>query len=138
LVIAEGVIPYFSNADVASLAEDLSSIPSFRRWILDFDNAGKRRMPRGWDRKLQAAPFRFSVDNWFEFFKHAGWRPRKVITSAEESERFNRPCPFPFPWGLIMRALPELRRKVLTVSGAVLMEKNAAPPEPDGAAAGGP
>jgi methyltransferase (TIGR00027 family) len=123
LLIAEGVIPYLSNDEVASLARDLCSIPSFRRWILDFDNAGKRRMPRGWARKLRAAPVLFSVDDWFEFFKQAGWRPGKVITSAEESERINRPCPFPFPWGLITRALPELRRRVLTASGAVLMEK---------------
>jgi len=124
LVIAEGVIPYFSNDDVASLAGDLSSIPAFCRWILDFDNAGKRKIPRGWAGKLRAAPFLFSVDNWFEFFKQAGWRPRKVITSAEESERVARPYPFPFPWGLIVHALPEVRRRVLTVSGAVLMEKN--------------
>jgi methyltransferase (TIGR00027 family) len=137
LVIAEGVIPYFSNDDVASLARDVSSIASFRRWILDFDNAGKRRMPRGWARKLQAAPFLFSVDDWFEFFKQAGWRPRKVISSAEESERLNRPYPFPFPWGLIMRALPEVRRRVLTVSGAVSMEKIATPQEP-AEASGGP
>jgi methyltransferase (TIGR00027 family) len=138
LLIAEGVIPYFSNEEAASLARDLYSILSFRYWILDFDNAGKRGMPRGWARKLRAAPFLFSVDNWFEFFKQAGWRARKVITSAEESELFNRPCPFPFPWGLIVRALPELRRRVLTVSGAVLMEKNATPPEADDAASGGP
>jgi len=135
---AEGVIPYFSNEEVASLARALSAIPSFRYWILDFDNAGKRRMPRGWARKFQAAPFLFSMDNWFEFFKQTGWRPRKMITSAEESERVNRPCPFPFPWGLIMRALPEIRRKVLTVSGAVLLEKNATPPAPPDRASGGP
>jgi methyltransferase (TIGR00027 family) len=124
LLIAEGVIPYFSNDDVEGLAGDCFSIPSLRHWILDFDNAGKRRMPASWARKLQAAPFLFHVDDWFEFFKQAGWVPRKVITSAEESERNNRPCPFPFPWGLIMRALPEVGRKVLSVSGAVMMEKN--------------
>jgi methyltransferase (TIGR00027 family) len=127
LLIAEGVIPYFSNDEVANLARDVGSIASFRLWILDFDNAGKRGMPRGWARKLQAAPVLFSVDNWFEFFKQAGWRPRKVITSAEESDRVNRPFPFPFPWGLIMHALPELRRRVLTASGAVLMEPSRGP-----------
>jgi methyltransferase (TIGR00027 family) len=132
LLIAEGVIPYFSNDDVEALASDLYSIPAFRHWILDFDNAGKRRMPRGWARKLKAAPSLFQVSDWFEFFKQAGWQPRKVITSAEESERINRPCPFPFPWRLIMHALPEVSRKVLSVSGAVLMEKNATPPEPAG------
>jgi methyltransferase (TIGR00027 family) len=124
LLIAEGVISYFSNDDVASLAAELFAIPPFRYWILDFDNAGKRKMPKSWVKKLKAAPFLFHVDDWFEFFRQAGWQPRKVITSAEESELVNRPFPFSFPLGLIMHALPrEISRRILTVSGAVWMEK---------------
>jgi methyltransferase (TIGR00027 family) len=123
LLIAEGVIPYFSNEDVANLARDLHAIRSFRQWILDFDNAGKRSTPRGWAKKLQAAPFLFQVPDWFKFFEQSGWRSRKIITSAEESERIDRPFPFDFPFGLIMHAFPkEVTRRVLSLSGAVLME----------------
>jgi methyltransferase (TIGR00027 family) len=124
LVISEGVVSYFCNDDIALLAKELFAMPSLEYWIQDFDNAGKRPQPRGWAQRLEAAPFRFQVTDWFGFFKQCGWRPKKIITNLEESQRNNRPYPFDFPFGLIMRALPgEMRRKILSLSGAVLMEK---------------
>ena len=124
LVIAEGVIPYFSNADAATLAADLSAIAPFRHWIMDFDNAGKRPMPPAWEKRLKSAPFLFQVDDWFEFFKQFAWRPAKVITSAEHSEAINRPYPYSFPQGLLMHSLPaSVRRRILGLSGAVLMRR---------------
>jgi len=124
LLIAEGLIPYFSAIDVASLVNDVFAIPSFCCWILDFDNAGIRRTPRSWSARLKAAPFLFEVKDWFHFFDHLGWAPQTVITSAEESERINRPFPFSFPRGLIMHMLPaDMRRKVLSASGAVLLAR---------------
>jgi methyltransferase (TIGR00027 family) len=129
LVIAEGVIPYFSNDDAASLAVDLSSIASFRHWIMDFDNAGERRTPRAWEKRLKNAAFLFQVADWFEFFKQYAWHPHKVITSTDQSEAINRPYPFSFPLGLAMHALPaSVRRKILSLSGAVLMRRQ--PREP--------
>jgi methyltransferase (TIGR00027 family) len=124
LLIAEGVIPYFSNDDIATLAGDLYVIPSFRTWILDFDDAGKRRMPREWEKRMRAAPFLFEVADWFGFFRQFGWHPCKVITSAEQSEKINRPYPLAFPLGLLMYTLPPaVRRKILSLSGAVLLQK---------------
>jgi methyltransferase (TIGR00027 family) len=126
VVITEGVIAYFCNDDVALLAKELFAMPSMEYWIQDFDNAGRRPQPRGWAQKLKAAPFRFQVTDWFEFFKQCGWRPKKIITNLEESERNNRPYPFDFPFGLIMRALPrEMTRKILSLSGVMLMDKAA-------------
>jgi methyltransferase (TIGR00027 family) len=124
LVITEGLVAYFCNDDVALLAKELFAMPSIAGWIQDFDNAGSRPQPRGWAKKLEAAPFRFQVKNWFEFFKEYGWRPRKLITNLEESERNHRPYPLDFPFGLILRALPkEMSRRILSLSGAVLLEK---------------
>ena len=125
LLIAEGVIPYFSVADTATLADDIFSIPSFRHWIMDFDNAGKRRMPRAWEKRLATAPFLFQVADWFEFFKRFDWYSYRVITSAEQSERIQRPYPRVFPLGYLMHALPaSVRRKILSLSGAAWMQKN--------------
>jgi methyltransferase (TIGR00027 family) len=124
LIISEGVLPYLSNGDVASLAADLYSTPCCQNWIMDFDNAGKRRMPRAWEKRLRAAPFRFQVADWFEFFKQSGWHPQRIITSAEESAQLRRPYPFAFPLGLLMHALPaSVRQKILSLSGAVMMRK---------------
>jgi methyltransferase (TIGR00027 family) len=126
LVITEGFISFFSNDDVAILAKELLALPSAAFWIQDFDNAGARKMPKGWAEKLKAAPFRFRVSNWFEFFKQSGWQPHAIISCAEESKRINRPYPLDFPYGLLMRALPkEMSQKIQGLSGAVMMKPSA-------------
>ena len=123
LVITEGVLSYFSVHDAATLADELAAFPSIRFWIQDFDNAGQRRSPRGWEAKLKAAPFLFKVKDWFEFFEKYGWRSSHIITNFEESQRINRPYPLDFPFGLILRALPKaMSQKILSLSGAVLMQ----------------
>ena len=120
LMLAEGVLPYFSNDDVARLADDLHA--HSQSWILDFDNAGARETPRSWATRLRAAPMLFQPIDWFRFFENCGWYARQVITSAEESERLNRPYPFSIPWGVLMHALPRsVRQRILSVSGAVLL-----------------
>jgi methyltransferase (TIGR00027 family) len=124
LLIAEGVIPYLSNDEAAALAKDLHAIPSFRYWILDFDNAGSRKTPKSWAERLSAAPFLFDVQDWFKFFDEQAWHARKVVTSAQESDRVGRRYPLAFPLGLLMRVLPrEVQRRILSASGAVLMER---------------
>jgi methyltransferase (TIGR00027 family) len=126
LLIAEGVMPYLSNEAVADLAKELLEVPSFHYWILDFDNAGARKTPKRWAKQLKAAPFLFEPGDWFKFFAGCGWQARKVITSAEESEKLNKPYPFVFPQGLLMRVLPrEVRRRIMSVSGAALLAKDA-------------
>ncbi len=126
LLIAEGVMPYMSNEAVADLGRELHAIPSFYYWILDFDNAGVRKTPKRWAEQLKAAPFLFRPGDWFKFFADCGWRVRRVITSAEESDKLKKPYPLVFPQGLLMRALPrEVRRKIMSASGAALLTKDA-------------
>jgi methyltransferase (TIGR00027 family) len=124
LVITEGFISYFSNYEISNLAADLRAIPSIRSWIQDFDNAPKRRLPSGWAKKLQAAPFLFEVKDWFGFFEKYGWKPVKTITTADESKRIGRPYPWDLPYGLLLRALPkEMSQRILSLSGVVLMQR---------------
>lgn len=128
LVITEGVLSYFSIHEVATLASELHAIPSIRFWIQDFDNAGQRRLPRGWAAKLKEAPILFKVTDWFGFFEQYGWRFSQVITSLEESQRINRPYPIDFPFGLLLRILPKaMRQKIQSLTGAVLMQSTAGP-----------
>jgi methyltransferase (TIGR00027 family) len=127
LALTEGVISYFTNAEVKHLADDLLAISSIRAWIQDFDNAGRRPLPVGWEKKLKAAPFQFQVDDWFDFFRAAGWRPLKSVTTLEESERIGRPYPLDFPYGLLIRVLPkDMIRKILSLSGIVVLERRQA------------
>ena len=88
LMIAEGVVPYLSNDEVAGLADDLLACAKF--WILDFDDAGIRRTPRSWAKQLQAAPVLFQPIDWFGFFENCG---RSFSHSDDFSER--RPHPRP-------------------------------------------
>jgi methyltransferase (TIGR00027 family) len=126
LIITEGVISYLSVYDASLLATDLSAVPSMSSWIQDFDNSGKPALPKGWAKSLESAPFLFGVKDWFEFFENYGWKSSTKITSFEESSRINRPYPVDFPYGLLMRIIPnEWREKILSLSGAVLMEKPA-------------
>ena len=129
LLISEGLIPFMSAHDVASLARDLATVTSFRHWISDFANLNsKRKTPKGWEDKLKAAPFLFEADDCMAFFKQTGWYPRKIITSGGESETVNRPYPLDFPGGLIMRELPrEVRRRILNLSGVALMHAGKTP-----------
>ena len=124
LIVAEGVIPYFSNADAADLARDLAAVPAFRQWLLDFDNAGARPLPRGWAQLLGAAPFQFRPSDWFRFFHECGWRRTKTVTTAEESARLGRRYPLTFPPGLLMRVLPKaVTERVFSLSGVVMLER---------------
>lgn len=125
LLITEGLLPYFTTAQVTDLARAARSLSSLAYWIQDFDNAGERRaMPKNWDVVFKAAPLVFQVKDWFNFFHAAGWMPTELITSAEEAERVDRAFPPTFPLGLLMRVLPaSMRRKILSTTGAVLMEK---------------
>jgi len=133
LVIAEGVIPYWSNADVALVAADISAVASVRFWLLDFDNAGRRAPPHGWEARLKSAPFLFQADDWFEFFSRCGWMTESMITSAAESARIRRPYPLSFPRGVLMRLLPnDLRQRILGTSGAALMAKRTSPADTRG------
>ena len=123
LVIAEGLVPYLSAREAAELAADLLEVPALRRWLLDFDNAGARPLPRSWAKRLRDAPMLFQVPDWFKFFEECGWRTLRVISSAEESERLGRPYPVAVPLGLLMRLLPrEMARRILSASGAALLE----------------
>lgn len=124
LVIAEGVIPYLPNATVAALAQELFAIASNAFWILDFDNAGKRRLPKEWQRNLAHAPFLFQEDDWLAFLNQAGWRTRRIVTTIQESEQLHRPYPFDFPYNFILRALPsKMRKAILGLSGAALLAR---------------
>lgn len=93
-----------------------------------FDNAGQRRLPRGWAAKLKEAPILFKATDWFGFFEQYGWRSSRVITSLEESQRIKRPYPIDFPLGLLLRVLPNaMRQKIQSLTGAVLMQSTAGP-----------
>lgn len=103
LVLTEGVIPYLTNDQVASLAADLRALDHVRYWIAEYHSPRviKYRERSGLQRKLQNAPFQFKPDDWFGFFAQRGWRPKEIRYLAEEGERLHRPIALPF-WAKIV------------------------------------
>jgi methyltransferase (TIGR00027 family) len=111
LVLTEGVIPYLSNEEVASLADDLRALDRAAYWVVDYVSAEamKYRHRRGMGRVMQNAPFRFAPANWFVFFQDRGWRPKEIRYLPEEGKRLGRPI-----------ALPRLLKLGMTIGGLFL------------------
>jgi methyltransferase (TIGR00027 family) len=105
LVLTEGVIPYLREEEVAALADDLRSAPSYRCWVADYFSprtyAYRRR--RGITQIMANAPFRFKPADYFRFFAERGWTPKEIRYLAEESLRLHRPPPLPFLLKLRLR-----------------------------------
>ena len=97
LILTEGVIPYLTNEEAASLAEALRSMRRARFWIVDYLSAraiafrSRGRVGRA----MQNAPFKFAPADWFSFFREHGWRVKEIHYYPEEAARYSRPMPLP-------------------------------------------
>jgi methyltransferase (TIGR00027 family) len=114
LVLTEGVIPYLTNEEVASLADALRSMRHARFWIVDYLSARavafRRRGRVG--RAMQNAPFKFAPGDWFAFFRQHHWGVKEIHYYLEEAARYSRPMP-----------LPAAARLMLSVSRLWMSEK---------------
>ncbi|HKV47389.1 MAG TPA: SAM-dependent methyltransferase [Candidatus Acidoferrales bacterium] len=97
LVLTEGVIPYLSNEQVASLAGDLHSLNHVCYWIAEYFSPDviKFRERAGVQKRLQNAPFKFRPDDWFGFFVQRGWYAKETRYLSEEGKRLRRPVDVP-------------------------------------------
>lgn len=128
LVITEGVIPYLTNEEAGQLAKDLRKQPTFRFWIQDYSKSTKyMRNPGKLKQKLKNAPFRFDHADPLGFFTGYGWKVRTDIKAIDEGESLGRPFPIAFPWNLLMRLIPKVRRnEARQAMGYVLFEADIA------------
>jgi methyltransferase (TIGR00027 family) len=81
LILSEGLLIYLSEAEVASLAEDLSRPHSFENWIIDIASPGLLRMmmkKMGPHLGEAGAPFKFGPEAGPDFFTAHGWRAADV------------------------------------------------------------
>ncbi len=95
LVLTEGVVPYLTNDQAASLADDLRALGHARYWVVDYlepELADVRRRG-GMQRAMRNAPFLFAPADWHAFFREHGWRASQVRYIPEEAERLGRPIP---------------------------------------------
>jgi len=127
LVIAEGLLVYLAPEEVAALATDLHSQPSFQEWLIDLASPQLiKRMSRTWGKNVAAggAPFRFAPEEGTEFFRPYGWREAVFRSTWEESQRLKRTMKGAWIWNLIGKlSTKKGKEKFRRFSGYVLLER---------------
>jgi methyltransferase (TIGR00027 family) len=129
LVLTEGVIPYLTDEQVGSLADDLHAIRCTQLWITEYFSPFMQAMRRRWKTgMMRNAPFQFEPQDWFGFFRQHGWQQKQIRYFAEEGRRYRRWPTSSFlrrvMW-LVMGALAsKARREAMRKSaGYVLLER---------------
>jgi methyltransferase (TIGR00027 family) len=128
LVVSEGLLIYLAPEQVATLAADLASPPSFRWWLIDLGSPGLLKMiQKSWGPILAAgnAPFRFAPAEGTRFFEPHGWREAEFRSTWDESIRLKRTMRLAWLWALIGRFMsPKRREEARRFSGIVLFERS--------------
>ena len=127
LVVAEGLLIYLTDEQVAGLATELRRQQSFRWWLIDLASPRLLQiLEKSWGRTLAQgnAPFRFAPPNGTEFFRQLGWREVSYRSALEEAYRLKREMPMMWFWRLLSRLSPlEKREEFRRISGFVLLER---------------
>jgi methyltransferase (TIGR00027 family) len=110
LILTEGVVPYLSLDEAASLAQDLRALDRARYWIVDYfsPEALRYQARKGVDRAMQNARFRFAPPDWVGFFAERGWRSKEIRYLAELGEQLHRPIPLPRLFLIAMKIIAPL------------------------------
>jgi len=125
LVITEGVVIYLAPEEVRNLAQDLASVPGIHFWIQDYRNnaPGGWRIPKGYQRRMKSAPFRFMPPDTKMFFAPLGWTEEVEILTGNEARRLKRPVPLGFPFNFLMRLMPAKKRASFNSSSGYILFK---------------
>jgi methyltransferase (TIGR00027 family) len=127
LVVTEGLLIYLGDDEVAALARDLHTSPTFQWWLIDLINPRlKKMMDRTVGKQLTAgnAPFKFAPAAGTKFFEPFGWRELDFRSSLEEARRLHREMPGMWFWRLIGKLYSKKRQaEVPRMSGFPLLER---------------
>lgn len=110
LIITEGLLIYFANQEVTSLAQDLSAVPAFHDWVLDIASPGLVKMLKermGNEMGKGSTEFKFGPAEGPEFFTPCGWRPVDVRSTLKTAAALQRLT----PWFRLLALLPESKDK---------------------------
>ncbi|MHB1312709.1 MAG: class I SAM-dependent methyltransferase [Gemmatimonadaceae bacterium] len=127
LVVAEGLLLYLSDENVAALATDLHGQPAFHSWLIDLASARLLQwMQRSWGKTAAFgnAPFRFAPAEGTAFFERSGWREREYRSAWTESKRLKRTMRGAWLWGIFaLLQTRKQRAESLRMSGFVMLDR---------------
>lgn len=92
-VVSEGLLIYFTDEEVASLATDLAQSEHVESWSVDLASPGQLKlMQRTTGRQLSqaGAAFKFGPPEGANFFVQYGWQPRAIEGLLKTAAQFNR------------------------------------------------
>lgn len=123
-ILTEGVVPYLSEEQTATLAEDLRQQSHFNYWIVDYFSPRVYKYMQAAQRKQQMknAPVVFYPSDWFGFFKAHGWTQKDIRYQTVESLKLGRKTPNPWWAQLLSYLMPPARREEMKrFTGYVLL-----------------
>lgn len=125
-VLTEGVLPYLTEDQVTSLAEDLTAQNQIQFWIVDYISPliyKYLKTPKR-TQQMKNAPFHFTPPDWFGFFKDRKWEPKTIEYLPEEGVKLGRRMPMPLVAKIVGPFLSaETKKKFLQSSGYMIMER---------------
>lgn len=121
LIVAEGLLIYLPEAEVAALSRELAETPRFERWIVDIASPGLVRMMQqrmGDVLTTGGASFQFAPAEGPAFFERYGWTAIDVESLFETAARVKR-----LPWTLrLLMRLPQPKGPNRIWSGVCRLE----------------
>jgi methyltransferase (TIGR00027 family) len=115
VVMTEGLLVYLDEAAVRSLAVELRSSGSVKRWILEAvaPEVLKRNM-RAWGHVLRRAnaQWKFAHADGFEFYGKLGWSPVVARSFFDETRRLGRTVRHEWMLRLLGSASSSFRKKL--------------------------
>ena len=93
LVVAEGLLVYLTEEEVASLGKDLAAPVAFQHWIIDLASPALLHMlARKMGAPLDQAgvPLRFAPQQGPEFFTRCGWKAEEIHSIIRAAAKLNR------------------------------------------------
>lgn len=126
-VVTEGLLIYFTEPQVASLAADLHAQPNVSFWLIDLASPRLLKiMQRTWGKSVAKgnAPFRFAPAVGTDFFTPLGWMAAQFRSTMEEAHRLRREMRGMWFWRVVGRLYPKrTQEEFRRMSGVVLLER---------------
>lgn len=130
LIVAEGLLIYLDEAQVAALARDLAAVPSAKLWLIDIAHPKLLEwMSTRWGKVVAqgGAPFKFAPASGTAFFEPWGWKEREFRGSMAEADRLKRTMPGAWFYKIMRTFMSAEKRAVYArFSGYVVLERTMA------------
>jgi methyltransferase (TIGR00027 family) len=126
VILTEGVLPYLTEVEVASLSNDLRTHANFEYWIADYVSPAAYKYLRNDTRReiMKNAPFRFFPTDYLDFYRSQNWKIKEINFVQEEAQKHGRELPPP-PWFMDLPApdRQKMRKEFLQTSGYLILKR---------------